>query len=354
MMVGERVPEASTSTKSVASGLLSKARRYGIVVVIILLVIFNIFRIYNTISHTQVYVDSGTVQQEYIKSLNQSLNVNLTQVATIVIVGVGMTLVIATGGIDLSVGAVMAIAGQIAPLIFMGTIAQRYGLGVANTLAIIVPLIVAAAVGMFNGFMVSQLRFQPIIATLVVYIGGRGIAQVLTNGYLQVFKNPDFQYIALGRPLGIPTQVYIMFVVVILAHLLLRRTSFGQYVLSIGGNERAAKLAGVPVNRVKTAVYVICGFLAGIAGLIVVAINSASDANLNGLNIELDAIAAVAVGGTPLSGGVATIWGTLLGALFIQLARFTLISVGVPYEFALVVNAMIILAAVYLQRQRTS
>lgn len=354
MAVSDQTSSVPATPTQGGVGFWNKARTYGIVAVLILLVIFNIFRIYNTISHTQVYVDNGTVQQEFLRSLNSSLNVNLTQVATIVIVGVGMTLVIATGGIDLSVGAVMAIAGQIAPLIFMGTIGQRYGLGVANTLAIIVPLIAAAAVGMFNGFMVTRLRFQPIIATLVVYIGGRGIAQVLTNGYLQYFKNPSFQYIALGRPLGIPTQVYIMFVVVILANLLMRKTSFGSYVLSIGGNERAARLAGVPVNRVKTAVYAISGFLAGIAGLIVVAINSASDANLNGLNMELDAIAAVAVGGTPLSGGIATIWGTLLGALFIQLTRFTLISVGVPYEFALVVNAAIILTAVYLQRRRSS
>ncbi len=353
MTVSEQTSAASTAISD-SRGYLSKARAYGIIAVVVLLVIFNIFRIWNTISNVPAFVEAGTVQQEYVRALNSAMNVNLTQVATIVIVGVGMTMVIATAGIDLSVGAIMAIAGQIAPLIFLGPIATRFGMGVANTLAIIVPLIAAAAVGMFNGFMVTRLKFQPIIATLVVYIGGRGIAQVLTNGYLQFFKNPDFQYIALGRPLGIPTQVYIMFVVVILANLLMRRTSFGQYVLAIGGNEKAAVLAGVPVNRVKTAVYVISGFLAGIAGLIVVAINSASDANLNGLNMELDAIAAVAVGGTPLSGGVATIWGTLLGALFIQLARFTLISVGVPYEFALVVNAAIILTAVYLQRQRTS
>lgn len=354
MTVSEQTSSSSATSTSSTGGFLGRARAYGIIAVVIFLVIFNIFRIWNTISNVPTFVESGTVQQEFIRALNSAMNVNLTQVATIVIVGVGMTMVIATAGIDLSVGAIMAIAGQIAPLIFMGPIAARFGIGVANTLAIIVPLIAAAAVGMFNGFMITRLKFQPIIATLVVYIGGRGIAQVLTNGYLQFFKNPDFQYIALGRPLGIPTQVYIMFAVVILANLLMRRTSFGQYVLAIGGNEKAAALAGVPVNRVKTVVYVISGFLAGIAGLIVVAINSASDANLNGLNMELDAIAAVAVGGTPLSGGIATIWGTLLGALFIQLARFTLISIGVPYEFALVVNAAIILTAVYLQRQRTS
>jgi ribose transport system permease protein len=354
MTTSEQASPSAIGRSTGAKRILAGARTYGLIIVIILLIILNIIRIWNTISTTEIFVERGTVQQEFVKSLNQALNVNLTQVATIVIVATGMTLVIATGGIDLSVGAVMAIAGQIAPLIFMGTIAERYGIAVANALALTVPLVVAALFGLMNGLMVTRLRFQPIIATLVVYIGGRGIAQVLTNGYLQVFKNPDFQYIALGRPLGIPTQVYIMFVVVILAAIVMRRTSFGQYVLAVGGNERAARLAGVPVNRVKTMVYVICGFLAGIAGLVVVAINSASDANLNGMNMELDAIAATAVGGTPLSGGQASVVGTLLGALFIQIMRFTLISIGVPYEFALVVNGIIILGAVFLQSRQSS
>jgi ribose/xylose/arabinose/galactoside ABC-type transport system permease subunit len=345
------IPQGSKTRRS---GWIQAARTYGIIAILILLVIFNIFRIYRLTSTTEVFIERGTVMQEYVRGLNQALNVNLTQVATIVIVATGMTLVIATGGIDLSVGAVMAIAGQVAPLIFMGPIGQRYGMGVANTLAIIVPIAVAAVFGLLNGLMITRLKFQPIIATLVVYIGGRGIAQVMTNGYLQFFKNPGFQYIALGRPLGIPTQVYIMFVVVLLIGWIMRKSSFGSYVLAIGGNERAARLAGVPVVRIKTLVYVVSASLAGIAGLIWVAINSASDANLNGFGMELDAIAAVAVGGTSLSGGQATIFGTFLGALFIQLVQYTLISIGVPYEFALVVNALIILAAVYFQRTRNA
>jgi ribose transport system permease protein len=331
-----------------------KVRTYGMLIVLLLLVGFNIFRIYRVVSTNETIVESGNVTEAFVKALNSALNVNLTQVATIVIVATGMTFVIATGGIDLSVGAIMAIAGQLAPLIFMGPIAERFGMAFANVLAIVVPIIIAGIFGLFNGLMITKLKFQPIIATLIVFIGGRGIAQVLTNGYLQFFKNPDFQYIALGRPLGIPTQVYIMFVVVLVAWYVMRSTSFGQYVLAVGGNEKAARLAGVPVNKVKTAVYVISGALAGIAGLIVVAINSASDANLNGMLIELDAIAATAVGGTPLSGGQASILGTFLGALLIQMVKFTLLSIGVPYEFALVVNAGIILIAVYVQTKRTT
>lgn len=282
----------------------------------------------------------------------QTLNVNLTQVATIVIVATGMTLVIATGGIDLSVGSLMAIAGAAAPLIFLSGVPPFDMSFIGNTIAIIVSVFIAGLFGLFNGWLITTFRIQPIIATLVLYIAGRGIAQVVTNGNLQVFKNPGFQYIGLGRPLGIPFQVILMLIIVVIIAWAMRNTTFGRYVLAIGGNESAARLAGAPVIPVKRAVYAISGLLSGLAGLIVIAINSSSDANLVGLNIELDAIAAVAVGGTPLTGGRATIIGTLLGALIIQLIRFTLLSNGVPFAVAQVTNAVIILAAVYLQRQR--
>lgn len=282
----------------------------------------------------------------------QTLNVNLTQVATIVIVATGMTLVIATGGIDLSVGSLMAIAGAAAPLIFLSGVPPFDMSLLGNTIAIIVPVLIAGLFGLFNGWLITTFRIQPIIATLVLYIAGRGIAQVVTNGNLQAFKNPGFQYIGLGRPLGIPFQVILMLIIVVIIAWVMRNTTFGRYVLAIGGNESAARLAGAPVIPVKRAVYAISGLLSGLAGLIVIAINSSSDANLVGLNIELDAIAAVAVGGTPLTGGRATIVGTLLGALIIQLIRFTLLSNGVPFAVAQVINAIIILAAVYLQRQR--
>jgi galactofuranose transport system permease protein len=278
----------------------------------------------------------------------QTLNVNLTQVATIVIVAVGMTLVIATGGIDLSVGSLMAIAGTLAPMLFLSSLPGPLGLALAFTL----PVLVAGAFGALNGLLVTRYRIQPIIATLILFIAGRGIAQVLTNGNLQSFSNPSFGYIGLGRPFGIPFQVILMLAIVGLAAWTMRNTVFGRYVLAVGGNQNASRLAGVPVARVTTLVYVICGLLSGLAGLIVIAINSSSDANQVGLNMELDAIAAVAVGGTALTGGQANIVGTLLGALIIQLIRYTLLAKGVPDAAALIVKAVIIVAAVYLQRTR--
>jgi galactofuranose transport system permease protein len=280
----------------------------------------------------------------------QTLNVNLTQVATIVIVAVGMTLVIATGGIDLSVGSLMAISGAVAPLIFMSEFGTSYPtLGVL--LALTVPVLVAGAFGFFNGWFITRFRVQPIVGTLILFIAGRGIGQVLTNGNLQVFHNAAFQYVGLGRPLGIPFQVLLMLALVAAAAWVVRRTLFGRWVLAIGGNESAARLSGIPVNAVRRGVYVISGLCAGIAGLVVVAINSSSDANLVGLGMELDAIAAVAVGGTPLTGGQATVTGTLIGALIIQLLRYTLLANGIPDAAALVAKAAVIVCAVWFQQR---
>jgi ribose/xylose/arabinose/galactoside ABC-type transport system permease subunit len=277
----------------------------------------------------------------------QTFNVNLTQVVTIVIVGIGMTLVVATGGIDLSVGASMAIAGSLAPMIFMN-MAGPFGIA----LAFVLPVMAAALCGVFNGFLVTRLSVQPIVATLVLFIAGRGIAQVFTDGSLQAFDNPAFQWIALGRVAGVPAQVFLMLALVALFAWIVRKTLFGQYLLVTGGNEQAAYLSGIPTARVKMIAYTLCAALAGLAGLISISVNSSSDANVIGLGSELDAIAAVAVGGTALTGGRAYIVGTLIGALIIQLLRYTLLAHGIPDAAALVVKAGIIIVAVYVQRRQ--
>lgn len=281
----------------------------------------------------------------------QTLFVNISQVTTIAIVAVGMTIVIATGGIDLSVGAVMALAGALAPLIFTSAF------GVANPtfgliLAFLLPLLAAVACGLFNGVLVSFFRVQPIIATLILFISGRGIAQVLTNGNLQTFSNPSFSYLGTGKILGLPFQGWLALAITLVVFWLVVRTAFGRQLLAVGGNERAARLSGAPVRRVKIGAYVICALLSGLAGLIVVAINSASDAARNGNLMELDAIAAAVVGGALLSGGRAPIFGAILGAVIIQLVKYTLLANGVEDEVALIAKALIIILAVYLQQAR--
>jgi ribose/xylose/arabinose/galactoside ABC-type transport system permease subunit len=330
------VSQADRSAAAQGRGfdVLAFGARYGTLIALILLILFNL-------AFTRNFATL------------QTLNVNLTQVCTIVIVATGMTLVIATGGIDLSVGSIMAIAGALAPLIFLSPVFGDH-VALAVAVSIVAALAMATLCGLFNGWLVAQFRIQPIVATLVLFIAGRGIAQALTNSNLQVFRVPEFQWIGLARPLGVPVQVIVMIVLVVLAAWILKRTRFGRSILATGGNERAAELAGVPVKRTKLAVYAISGFCAGIAGLVIIAINSASDANLVGLGMELDAIAAVAVGGTLLSGGRATIVGTLIGALTIQLVRYTLLANGVPDAAALVVKAAIIVLAVWLQQHRRS
>lgn len=281
----------------------------------------------------------------------QTLFVNISQVSTIAIVAIGMTLVIATGGIDLSVGAIMALSGALAPLIFTSPLGIEYPV-LGLIAALVIPLCVAALCGAFNGAMVSILRVQPIIATLILFISGRGIAQVLTNGNLQTFKNSAFSYLGTGKILGLPFQGWLTMVLAVIIYVVVTRTSFGRYLLATGGNERATRLAGGPVISVKIAAYMMCSVLAGMAGLIVVAINSASDSARNGNLMELDAIAAAVVGGALLMGGRAPIFGAILGAVIIQLIRYTLLANGVEDEVALIVKAVIIVLSVYVQQSR--
>ncbi|MEO1090935.1 MAG: ABC transporter permease [Pseudomonadota bacterium] len=281
----------------------------------------------------------------------QTLFVNVSQVATIAIVAIGMTLVIATRGIDLSVGAVMALAGALAPLIFTSSFGVAFPVA-GLVAAFVLPLLAAMVCGLFNGVLVSFLNVQPIIASLILFISGRGIAQVLTNGNLQTFDNPAFSYLGTGKILGLPFQGWLTLALALLIAWMVSRTVFGRHLLAVGGNERAAALAGVPVRRVKIGAYVICAALSGLAGLIVVAINSASDAARNGNLMELDAIAAAVVGGALLQGGRAPIFGAILGAVIIQLVKYTLLANGVEDEVALIVKAAVIVLAVYLQQAR--
>jgi ribose/xylose/arabinose/galactoside ABC-type transport system permease subunit len=327
------LPGIGTGLRTLIRSLRVSSQAYGALSGLIVLILFDCFFTPNFLSA-------------------ETLNINLTQVTPTAIVATGMTLVIATGGIDLSVGSLMAIAGALAPLIFGSSLPLLSVPWLGASLAIVLSLLLTGTFGLFNGVLVTRFRIQPIIATLVLFIAGRGLAEAFTNGNLQVFSNATFQFLGLGRVLGIPFQVILMLLIVAAVAWIMRSTAFGHYVLATGGNEEAAQLAGVPVRRIKLMVYMISGLLAGLAGLIVIAINSSSDATNVGLNEELNAIAAVAVGGTPLTGGRASVVGTLIGALIIQLIRFSLLARNVPPADAQIINAFIITVAVYLQRSR--
>ena len=267
----------------------------------------------------------------------------LVQVAPTMLVAIGMTFVIATGGIDLSVGSVMAIASAVA------AISLDYGAGAA----ILLGLAVGAAVGAFNGALIAGFKIQPIIITLAVLIAGRGVAQVISNGgQLLPFSNSNFEYLGKGEIFGMPFQVILLFLVIASTVFLFRSTIFGRYVIAVGGNENAARLAGVRVNRTKIMVYAVSGILAALAGLIYTARLGASDASKVGEGIELDAIAATVVGGTPLAGGRANIVGTVIGALIMIVISTSFNMNNLKFSYSLVIKAAIILLAVYIQRPK--
>lgn len=273
-----------------------------------------------------------------------NLNTQLVQVAPVLIVALGMALVIGTEGVDLSVGSVMAIAAAILPL-YLG-----YGLLPAIGLA----LVAGALCGMVNGTLVAVVGIQPIVATLALLVGGRGLALVLADGQLKDIRNPALLDLGAGKAFGVPYVVLIAVLLTVLVFLLVRYTTFGRQLVATGGNRSASELAGLPVRRVLMTTYVISGVLAAVAGVVATARLTASDPSSVGNLYELAAITAVVVGGTPLSGGRVRVLGTVAGALLMQLITATLIKHDLPDSTAQIVQAAIIVVAVYLQRSRTA
>lgn len=267
----------------------------------------------------------------------------LVQVTPTMLVAIGMTFVIATGGIDLSVGSLMAIASAVA------AVSLDYG----TFPAILAALVVSTVLGAFNGWLIAKFRIQPIVVTLALLIAGRGIAQVISNGgQLIPFSNETFEFFGKGSVYAVPMPIVLMLLIVGFAIFVLRATIFGRHVVVVGGNENAARLSGVSVDRTKMIVYALSGSLAGVAGLIYTARLGASDASHVGLNIELDAIAATVIGGTALSGGRATVIGTVIGAFIMQVISTSFNMRGYAFSYSLVIKAAIIILVVYLQRSR--
>ncbi len=273
-----------------------------------------------------------------------NVRLQFVQVVPVAIVAIGMALVIGTRGIDLSVGSVMAISSALLPLY----------LGYGPVVAIPIALIGGVLVGLVNGSLVAFFGIQPIVATLGLLVGARGLALVLAQGRLTEIFDPTLAWIGSGSVGGIPIVTLIVFAVAVVAGILVRQTMFGRYVVAIGGNPAASVLAGVPVARTLVSVYVLCALLAALAGIVQTARLAASDPSFVGNLIELSAITAVVVGGTPLSGGRVRILGTLAGALLFQLIGATLISHDLPDSATRMVQALVILGAVYVQHERGS
>ncbi len=285
--------------------------------------------------------------------------------APTVILAIGMTLVIATGGVDLSVGATMAIAASVACILIdprivgvnlQGDITAVVGdptySFVPMPVVILVPLFVAILCGAWNGLLVSYFRIQPMVATLVLMIAGRGIAQLITNAIKIIIFNDTFAYIGNGF-IVLPFSLYIVAAVFAAAWLLTRRTAIGLFIESVGANFRSSFYSGIDEKRVKMFAYAFCGLCAGIAGLIAVSSIRTSDANQIGLYTELDAILAVVIGGTVLgAGGRFSLLGSAIGGLIIQATTTSMYAIGVPASAITAVKAVVVIVVILLYSQQ--
>ncbi len=267
----------------------------------------------------------------------------------LILVAIGMTLVIATKGIDLSVGSIVAIAGAMACLtISKGS--DQSALGLVLT-ALGLALGLSLVLGLWNGLLVAGAGIQPIIATLILMVAGRGVAQLITDGQIITVTSSSYEYIGAGALATLPFSIFIVAAVFLIASILTRRTALGLFIESVGGNPKASRLAGIRSRVVMIAVYMFCGLCAGIAGLIISSNLSSADGNNAGLWYELDAILAVVIGGTSLNGGRFYLTGTLIGALIIQTLTTTIYIIGVPPEITLVVKAFVVLIVCLIQSE---
>jgi simple sugar transport system permease protein len=272
--------------------------------------------------------------------------------APTLIIAIGMTLVIATRGIDLSVGAVCAISGAVACSIILGSSTPGSIATVATAVAVAV--VIALVLGVWNGFLVSVIGIQPIIATLVLMTAGRGIAMLITEGQILTVNSPPFKALGSGFALGLPIAVLIAAVIFAVAALLTRRTALGMLIEAVGINPEASRQAGVRARGLLFAVYTFSALCAAIAGLILTANQTAADANNTGLFIELDAILAVVIGGTSLAGGRYSLVGTLVGALVIQTLVTTVYTVGISPIVTMVFKAAVVTLVCLLQSPATT
>jgi simple sugar transport system permease protein len=277
--------------------------------------------------------------------------------APLMLVALGMTLVIATGGVDLSVGAVIAISAAMGAVLINPALGNKLITNdiltkdATNTpmwLIILADLAAGTLCGLWNGFLVSRGKIQPMVATLILMVAGRGIAQLITNGQIMTIYYTPYFFFGNGFILGLPVSVYIVAIMFLLAWVLVRKTSIGLFIESVGINAKSTYYSGISEKNVKLFVYTFCGFCAAIAGLILSSYLHSADGNNNGLNYELDAILSVVIGGTLMSGGRFSLFASVIGALIIWTFTITMYTFGVPANALLAGRAVLVLIVILL------
>lgn len=265
----------------------------------------------------------------------------------LMLLAIGMTFVLATGGTDISVGSVMAISGAVACSIVDSRILP--GLGQSVLAAVVIAILAGAVCGAWNGFLVSKIKIQPIVATMILMVAGRGIAQLITNGKIVTVTSDAYYFINGGYILGLPFPLFIILFAVLMMMLFTKKTAFGLFLESTGCNPVSSHFAGINVTLIKWLVYTFCGTMAAVAGLIESAGIKGADCNNAGLFMEMDAILAVAIGGTSLSGGRFSVPASIVGALIIQSITTSVYAMGVAPEITQVVKAIIVICICLFQ-----
>lgn len=314
--------------------VLARSRIFWPVVILLLVLLANLFV---SPEFFRLEIRDGRIYGSIIDVLNRG--------APVALLAIGMALVIATGGIDLSVGAVIAISGAVC--------ANLLSAGV-DSLAIVMlcGMLTGLAAGLINGSLVAFLGIQPIVATLILMVAGRGVAQMINGGQIVTFQDERFASLGVGHFLGLPMPVFIVLLTLIAIHLLVRRTAIGLFIEAVGLNARAARYAGVSVRSVRVFVYCIAGFCSALAGMIITADIQGADANNAGLWLELDAILAVVLGGAALSGGRFSLVAAVTGALIIQALGTSILVSGLPPSWNLLIKSLVIVAVLLLQSGR--
>ncbi len=280
----------------------------------------------------------------------------------LILVAIGMTLVIATGGVDLSVGAVIAISAAMGAVLINPALGNQLitnDILTKNATNTPLPLIILADLaagtlcGLWNGFLVSRARIQPMVATLILMVAGRGIAQLITNGQIMTIYYTPYFWFGNGYILGLPASIYIVALVFLLAWWLVRKTSIGLFIESVGINSKSSYYSGINEKNVKLLAYTFCGFCGAIAGLILSSYVHSADGNNNGLNYELDAILAVVMGGTLMTGGRFSMFASVIGAVVIWTFTVTVYSLGVPANALLAAKAVLVMVVILLYSDYT-
>jgi galactofuranose transport system permease protein len=288
-------------------------------------------------------------------NLHGSLVDILRNGSTVMLLAIGMTLVIATGGVDLSVGATMAIAASVAGILMNPSALRNEVFFVTDPnytfqplwLVIATALIVSILCGLWNGALVAYMRIQPMVATLILMISGRGIAQLITNGLRVQITYRPYAFIGQGW-IVLPFSLYIVVFVFIITWLMTRKTAIGMFIESVGINFRSSYFSGVDEKKIKLLVYTFCGFCAGIAGLVASSNVKTSDANNIGLTTELDAILAVVIGGTAMAGGRFSLLASMVGALVMQAITQSMYAIGVPAFALQAIKAIVVVFVILL------